>query len=264
MNLRAVILIKIIAALFFNINAFAKEPLIENVIISPMSTSQYLYNYYENDKDIVKKQVTDEKGFERTYYLYPAVESAKNKAKPLIILLHGSNRSGISMIDMWRNVANNHGVILVAPNSYDPQNWKQPKDNAKIIQLVIKEAEKNYNIDKKRIYLFGHSSGAIFALSVGAQLSKDLAAIGVHAGMFMNSDDSKVLASAKRKIPYTIFVGMSDDLFPVDKVRKTAQSLQNAGFPVELNLIKYHDHWYYNLAPFINEKAWEFFEKNKY
>jgi predicted esterase len=245
-----------------NSEVLAQDLFVEKTINSPMSTAQYFYDYYENDTEILTKEVT-EGAFSRKFYFYPNVEKNKNVKKPLIILLHGSNRTGISMIDMWRNVANDNNVILAATNSYNPMNWNRPKDNYKIIEFLILEVAKNYNIDEEKIYLFGHSSGGIFALSLAAELSHKLAGVALHAGMFRQESDLKYLASAKRKIPYAIFAGTKDDLFPTHKVRNTAKILSQNGFPVELTFIKYHDHWYYNLAPFINEKAWNFFQKHK-
>jgi pimeloyl-ACP methyl ester carboxylesterase len=66
---------------------------------------------------------------------------------------------------------------------------------------------------------------------------------------------------AKRKIPIFIQVGDSDQFFPLKFVRNTRDVLNGRGFAVELTEIPGHDHWYYDMAPKINLKAWEFLQK---
>jgi tetratricopeptide (TPR) repeat protein len=53
-------------------------------------------------------------------------------------------------------------------------------------------------------------------------------------------------------------VGTVDEFFPVKSVRATRDLLNSRGFSVQLIEMPGHDHWYYDLAPKINETAWEF------
>jgi len=68
---------------------------------------------------------------------------------------------------------------------------------------------------------------------------------------------------AKRKIPMLLQVGTNDPLFPLKWVRETRDALNQQGFSVQLTEIPNHDHWYYDLAPKINQAAWEFLKVNK-
>jgi dipeptidyl aminopeptidase/acylaminoacyl peptidase len=81
--------------------------------------------------------------------------------------------------------------------------------------------------------------------------------------MLTNQNDAKIIAKANRKIQYNIFVGTNDAIFPLQEVRKTTNYLNALNFPTELSIIKKHNHWYYDIGPFISEKAWQFFDKHQ-
>jgi hypothetical protein len=67
---------------------------------------------------------------------------------------------------------------------------------------------------------------------------------------------------ARRKIPIKIIVGDRDNFFSLDSVRATESALKDRQFPIEVKIMKGHDHWYYDLAPEINEDAWSFLRQN--
>ncbi len=92
--------------------------------------------------------------------------------------------------------------------------------------------------------------------------SQYFAATAVHAGALAR-DDADLMDSAKRKIPIFIQVGDSDQSFPLKVVRATRDALNAKGFAAELTEIPGHDHWYYDLAPKINLKAWEFLKSHE-
>jgi hypothetical protein len=45
-------------------------------------------------------------------------------------------------------------------------------------------------------------------------------------------------------------------------VKATEKALRDRQFPIEVTIMKGHDHWYYDLAPEINRNAWEFLKQN--
>ena len=108
----------------------------------------------------------------------------------------------------------------------------------------------------------GGHGGAIFALEMSLMESQYFAATAVHAGALAR-DDADLMDSAKRKIPIFIQVGDSDQSFPLKVVRATRDALNAKGFAAELTEIPGHDHWYYDVAPKINLKAWEFLKSHE-
>jgi tetratricopeptide (TPR) repeat protein len=102
----------------------------------------------------------------------------------------------------------------------------------------------------------------VFGLQLSLYESEYFAATAVHAGA-LDTDGTTLIPMAKRKIPMLLQVGTNDPLFPLKWVRATRDALNQQGFSVQLTEIPNHDHWYYDLAPKINQAAWEFLKVNK-
>ena len=201
-----------------------------------------------------------EDGVRRTYFLY--VPEELQAPAPLLLLLHGSGRDGMSQINEWKALADRQGVILVAPNSENSAQWSFPTDGPEFLHDVIEAIRRNHKVDARRIYLFGHSAGAIFALEIGILESEYFAAVAVHAGA-LRDDFSQYMEHADRKLPIAIWVGTRDPLFPLESVRKTREMLTHHGFPVEMHEMNGHDHDYYAVSGQVNPQVWGFLGKIK-
>ena len=208
-------------------------------------------------KDDITKELITSNGKTRVYYLYVPSTIKPGSPAPLIVMLHGSGRVGMSLVEKWKDLAKKEGFIIAGPDSLDTRVWGMPQDGPDFLRDLVEELKAKYPINPRRVYLFGHSGGAIFALEVSLMESQYFAATAVHAGALAR-DDADLMDSAKRKIPIFIQVGDSDQSFPLKVVRATRDALNAKGFAVELTEIPGHDHWYYDLAPKINLKAWEF------
>ena len=103
--------------------------------------------------------------------------------------------------------------------------------------------------------------GAVFALTMSMLESKYFAATAIHAGAWDSSQYSSI-DDAKRKIPIAILVGDQDQYFSTLVVKATAERLKQRGFPVELTIVPFHDHWYYDIAPDINKLLWNFLKRH--
>ena len=213
-------------------------------------------------KDDITKELITSNGKTRPYYLYvPPTVKAPTLA-PLIVTLHGSNRNGITLVEKWKDYAKKEGIILAGPDSATLSHWRSPVDGPDFLQELVEELKTKYPINPRRVYLFGHSGGAIFAMHMALLESQYFAAAAVHAGA-LAPDDSRFIEIAKRKIPISIQVGDRDPLFPVNIVRATADTLKEKGFPVDMIEIQNHDHWYYDKASKFNQTAWEFLKKHE-
>jgi poly(3-hydroxybutyrate) depolymerase len=210
--------------------------------------------------DEITKELITVNGKTRAYYLYvpPTVKAAS--PAPLIVMLHGSGRVGMSLVEKWKDLAKKEGVIIVGPDSLDTRSWNMPQDGPDYLRDLVEELKTKYPINPRRVYLFGHSGGAIFALMMSLMESQYFAACAIHAGALPPSSYD-LADSAKRKIPMFIQVGDSDRSFPLKVVRETRDFLSSKGFAVELTELAGHDHWYYDLAPKINRTAWDFLKK---
>ena len=209
-------------------------------------------------KDDITKELITSGGKTRPYYLY--VPSTLKAPAPLIIMLHGSNRTGVTLVEKWKDFAKKEGIIIAGPDASNLKGWGWPQDGPDFLHDLVEELKSKYSVNPRRVYLFGHSAGAIFALEMGLMESQYFAATAIHAGA-LPPDDMNLIDLAKRKIPFSIQVGDNDEFFPVKIVRTTSDALKGKGFTVELVEIPNHDHWYYDQAPKFNQTAWNFLKQ---
>jgi poly(3-hydroxybutyrate) depolymerase len=193
------------------------------------------------DRDEITKQLITAQGVTRAYYLYVPSTIKAPATVPLILTLHGSGRTGISLVEKWKDLAKKEGIIVAGPDSSDLRGWGAPQDGPDYLHTLVEELKSKYPINPRRVYLFGHSAGASFALQVSLMESEYFAATAIHAGALRPSD-GELIPLAKRKIPISIQVGDSDPAFPLATVRATRDRLNAKGFSVELTEIAGHDH----------------------
>lgn len=211
-------------------------------------------------KDDITKELIASNGKKRAYYLYVPSTITAPASAPLIIMLHGSGRTGVTLVEKWKDYAKKEGIILAGPDATNLQGWGAPQDGPDYLHELVEELKAKYPVNPRRVYLFGHSAGAIFAIQMSLMESQYFAAAAVHAGA-LRPDDMQLTDLAKRKIPISIQVGDSDQYFPLKAVRATRDALKQAGIPVDLIEIDNHDHWYYDKASTFNRTAWEFLKK---
>jgi poly(3-hydroxybutyrate) depolymerase len=195
---------------------------------------------------------------DRSYYLYVPESAHADEPAPLLVLLHGSGGSAERMVQQWTSLAEEHGLVLVGPESKDPLRWQLRDDPATIFRDLIGHIAVAQPIDTTRIYLFGHSGGAVYALTLSMLQSRFFAATAIHAGAWREREEFKVSKLAARKIPLMFFIGNRDQYFSVDSVRQTASHLRKAGHEVSLSIIPRHDHDYGEIAESVNAQAWYF------
>lgn len=205
---------------------------------------------------VVKERIRSQSK-ERTYYLFVPDKISPATPVPLVVLLHGTGRNGLSLIEKWKELAKKEEIIIVGPDALTLQGWKIPEDGPDFIHELIEALKTRYPINARRVYLFGHSAGGGQALYLSLLESEYFAATAVHAGV-LGKDDGPYIARARRKIPIAIFVGTNDQVFPLSVVRATRDALNTSGFKAELTEIKGHTHWYYERAEEINRSAWDF------
>ena len=209
----------------------------------------------------IEKQTLTSGGNQRTYYLYVPSKPKAGVAMPLIVTLHGSGRDGRSLVEKWKDFAEKEGIIVAGPDSKNSAQWSLGEDGLDLFFDLVESLRSKLPVDSRRVYLFGHSAGAGYALILSLFESRYFAATAVHAGA-LNSSSHGYMERAPRKTPIAIFVGTRDHLFPLSAVRATRDALKERGFPAELTEINGHDHWYYNRADQINQGAWTFLSRH--
>jgi poly(3-hydroxybutyrate) depolymerase len=201
-------------------------------------------------------------GSKRNYTLFAPTTVTVSPA-PLIVLLHGSYGSAAALVRLWTSLAEQEGVVLVAPDAREREAWQLRADGPQFIRAVIDEAAAKHSIDRGRIYLFGNSGGAVYSLTLSMIESQVFAATAIHAGAWRAPNEFRAVKLAKRKIPIAIFIGDKDEYFPLFTARKTRSALEKAGHPVSVTVIPGHTHSYADVAPEVNRDAWQFMKANR-
>ena len=176
---------------------------------------------------ITKESLTSQ-GTARTYYLF-VPDSAKEKPAPLLILLHGSGRDGKILIEHWQSLAKKEGIILAGPDAIVRQGWG-PDDGPLFIRQVIEAVQTDHAVDRRAMYVFGHSAGAIFGISMGVLESEYFAAVAVHAGS-VSPSVVPFIAKAPRKIPIAVWVGTERSRVSGTASARQSRVAQAAGVP---------------------------------
>lgn len=211
----------------------------------------------------VTKQEIVVDGQRRSFFLYVPEGARGAEPAPLLVLLHGSGRDGASLIQTWKGLASKENIVLAGPNSRDPRGWSSPIDGPGFLREVVEAIKKDNAIDPRRVYLFGHSGGAVFALGMSCLESRYFAAASAHAGAFRSAAEAAVVQNVPRKVPLQLIVGKQDPFFPVQAVEATRDLFVKAGFEVDLQEITGHDHNYYGISSSVNGLAWQFLKDKK-
>ncbi len=177
---------------------------------------------------------------------------AIGQPRPAIVLLHGSGRPGLAMIDMWKETAARNQLVLIAPNSSNPQYWDHGPDGTDFMTNLLEQAQDHFAIDPTQIYLMGHSAGGLFAQQLALRNTGQWRAITTHGAAI----DTANVHPTNSDAPLFIYNGDKDHLFPTAASTATAQALAEAGQDTTQIQIPDHTHWYYKIGPQIAPDMW--------
>ena len=150
-----------------------------------------------------------------------------DEPRPTIVLLHGSDRTGESMVDTWREVAEREGLVLVAPDLGGVAGWDRGVPDPRVLMDALADAATRYPVDPARVALFGHSRGAIAAQAIANRVSGPWRAVAIHAGT-VNPEAMQPVAGG---LPIRHYLGAQDELFPYAQALASARAIAARGHP---------------------------------
>jgi poly(3-hydroxybutyrate) depolymerase len=154
-------------------------------------------------------------GYTREYMVY-VPESAPEENIPVVFALAGNTQTARVFFDAshWWEVADKHGFMLVVPSEqYSSStevtwnvNYATDKQNDFVfLENVIKQIDKDYNIDPKKRYLTGQSLGSMFTNYASAVMPEYFAAFGSTSGPLLRPVEGKT-----DKVPFYLLFGEYD------------------------------------------------------
>jgi predicted esterase len=167
---------------------------------------------------------------ERDALLYIPESSAKWEKAPLLISLHGATRDADRGIALFREYADEHGFILLAPAS-EQQTWDGINgDFGPDVTFINRTMARTYElrrIDPARVAMAGFSDGASYSLSIG------LANGDLFAAVFGFSSGFIIPADHIGKPPVFMSHGTVDPILPIEFCsRRIVPQLKNEGYRV--------------------------------
>jgi predicted esterase len=189
------------------------------------------------------------------YQVYAPRGYRERPPGPAILLLHGAGGSGEGSIEMWKDFADERGILLVAPTL--PSGPVIESQAPALLRAVLAQVKTAWKLDPRRVYVFGHSAGGILTFDAAMMDSDLFAAAAVHAGVITPEYDW-ILARAKRKTPIALYIGDRDEYFPLAQAQRTRDKLLAAGFPLHYVEIPGHAHNIHEVAAQLIRDAWAF------
>jgi len=143
---------------------------------------------------------------------------------PLVIVLHGFGADGVTETSYLQlfDFVDEKQFVLVYPdgtlNADDDRFWNATQaccdpsntvDDVGYLRGLIEEAKATYNVDAKRVYLFGHSNGGFMSFRMACEASELITAIVSLAGSTF--DDPADCQPATTPVSVLAVHGTADD-----------------------------------------------------
>src|SRR6267143_1698695 len=109
-----------------------RHPLILTIFLLLSCTSVFA-------KDDITKELITSNGKTRAYYLYVPSTIKPGSPAPLIVMLHGSGRVGMSLVEKWKDLAKKESFIIGGPDSSDVRGWRSPQDGPDYLRDLVEE-----------------------------------------------------------------------------------------------------------------------------
>ena len=195
----------------------------------------------------------DDKGTARNYAVYVPSTYSADKAVPLVLHFHGWRpapagvKSEVSFV--WKATAEANNFIAVAPEGapcpeLDPGQdpflcFEEQRDEA-WVEALRAQIESEYNIDRNREYLSGHSGGSFFVQGYGLLHPTVYAAASEFSGGCISESDqygnscavyADLMKSPVRKMPYYLTHNPDDTVVPQEYSLSFDNLLMTNDFP---------------------------------
>lgn len=149
-------------------------------------------------------------GLARSYLVYRPTSYVAGVPTPLVIVLPGSHMSGERMASLTRfNAEADQGRFLVAyPNGLSGGTRGLDPD-VQFVGRTIDDVGSDYNLDERRVYATGLSSGGVLAYTLACQAADRFAAVGIVAATLRNST-----CNPSQPVSVVHIHGTDDPVFP--------------------------------------------------
>lgn len=205
------------------------------VLLQPLSTVQ-------EEGGFSALTYRNKRGQTMPYRLFVPADYRKANRYPLVLWLHGGAGRGndnlkqitggnTSGARVWTKPENQSGFacLVVAPQCAEDELWAtietaQPTEQLFMAVEIIKDLQRRFSIDDRRIYVAGQSMGGFGAWSLITSYPRRFAAAVPICG---GGDESKARLIVKENI--WAFHGEMDESVSVERSRRMIEAIRRAG-----------------------------------
>ena len=108
----------------------------------------------------ISKEKIDSHGKQRSYYIYVPESAKTSTSASLVVLLHGTGRNGLSLVEKWKDLAGQEGFIIAGPDA-SGDGWRTPEDGPEFLHDLIEMLIGKFNIDQKHLFVWSFWRGCI-------------------------------------------------------------------------------------------------------
>lgn len=157
--------------------------------------------------------------------------AAPNERTPLLILLHGSERTAADWFPDFGKYAEKGAFVIIAPEA-SGKTWGGGMHDfgpdVTVINRAIAVAATKCALDPERVAIGGFSDGASYAMSLGLANGDVIRHVVAFSPGYFNGHEQR------GKPAFFISAGVNDPILPVDQCsRRFVATLRKAGYPVE-------------------------------
>lgn len=183
---------------------------------------------------------------ESVYYGYAPDIYDPGIPSSLFVWMHGCGGDGYWDVFAIAPAATraNQSYVAISIGGRDGACWDVNADAPKVL-AAIADVSRYFNIDPKRIFLGGYSSGGDLTYRVGFENARRFAGLLVeNSDPFRDtgSTGSALMAAAAWKINVAHLAHTEDAVYPIAGVRANLATLQSNGFPV-YKIERPGNHW---------------------
>jgi CARDB len=181
----------------------------------------------------------------------PSYDATNQTPTTLLVWLHGCyGQAKYDVSDVSENASESRNYIAIALEGPDggtdplPVCWSPGADEAKVL-TDIAQAEKRFNVNRRRVIIAGYSSGGDLAYRTIFEHANTFAGIlAMNTSPYRDTGRSldELMAGAAWKFNIVHIAHASDDTYPPDPspgdpgVTATMNQLQAAGYPVDYSV----------------------------
>ena len=177
------------------------------------------------------------------YFLYVPPNLDQTKPEPALVFLHGSGGNFKAYTWILSRVADELGMVLVAP-SYGMGNW-DPHGGPRTVIAALDDAAGTIPLDRGQIHLMGLSNGGlgVSRTAAGSDGGRFNSLVFLSAVCDKTALESSSFATTWKGKPVLVLTGRNDDRVPLAYEQSCADMMTHAGALVDMKTFDDADHF---------------------